>query len=86
MIFNPMNDRNSKKERTRRLCYAMLHRKANDANCCEFDLTPTDLDELYKLAENVVDKALNKKEAKPSILQDQMKEVDSWIEYYFEFD
>jgi arsenate reductase-like glutaredoxin family protein len=73
----------SKKERTRRLCYAMLDRKACDADCHEYNLTPSDLDELYSLSENIVDKALNKKEFPPSTIALAKKEVDSWVEFYF---
>ena len=74
---------NSRKERTRRLCYAILDGKACDNDCHEYNLIPSDLDELYSLGENIVDKALTKPEVRPSTTEAKRKEVDSWIEYYF---
>ena len=73
----------SNKERTKRLCYAMLTGKANDANCHEYDLVPNDLDELYSIAEVICDKARNKKEPPPQTMEEKIQEINSWIEYYF---
>jgi len=57
--------------------------KGDDAIIAETGLSTADLDKHYSLAETVVDKAMNKPEAKPQGEAAIVAALTNWIDFYF---
>jgi len=71
------------REKVFTIAKAIVAGKSSDAELLAAGLTVIDLDQLYSGAETVVDKALHKPEVKPTG-EALDREIQSWIEYYYD--
>lgn len=62
-----------------------LGHSASDAKLiAETGLTVKDLDQFYKIAEILIDKAITKPETRPTTLEDKIREFNSWVKFRYD--